>query len=68
MQMKLVGTVSVNFHNMSTTGHCICHNTWGKKNGTTLREFISSLWISRKPVFQLGERSGIAFSVNLVSP
>jgi len=38
-----------------------------RKNGNTMKKFISSLYTSRKLMIQLGGRSYIRFSLSLIS-
>ena len=68
MQRKLLVIINVAF---DTTGRLfIIYSAFAKclrKNGNTMKKFISSLKTSRKLMIQLGERSDIRVSLSSVS-
>jgi len=67
MRRKLSGIINVDF---DVTGRLlIIYSAFAKylkKNGNTMRKFISSLQISRKRMIHLGGRSYIRFSLSLI--
>jgi hypothetical protein len=68
MQKKLLGTISVDF---DVTGelqiiYCVFVK-YLRKNENTMRQHISYLYSSRKPMIQLGGRFSIILSLSLVS-
>jgi hypothetical protein len=70
MQRKLLGIINVDF---DATGQLqIIYSAFvkfmRKKNGNTMKQCISYLQTSSKPMIRLGERSFIIFTLNLVSP
>ena len=68
MRRKLSGIISVAF---DATGRLLiiysASAKYLRKNGNTVKKFISSLYNSRKLMIQLGGRSYIRFSLSLVS-
>jgi len=54
--------------NRLTTDHIFCIRQILGKIGNTMRQYISSLWTSRKLMIQLGWRPCTIFSLSLVSP
>jgi len=69
MQRKLLGFINVDF---DTTGQLLIMSSalikYLRKNGNTMKQYISSLYTSRKLMIQLGGRSCIVFSLSLVTP
>jgi hypothetical protein len=66
---EIIGDHQCGFRrNRSTTDHIFSIRQILEKNGNTMRQCISYLYTSRKPMIQLGGRSCIIFSLSSVSP
>jgi hypothetical protein len=69
MQRKLLGSISVD---LDVIGGLLTKYSafvkYLRKNGNKIRQCISCLYTSRKPMIQFGGRSCIILSLSLVSP
>ena len=65
---EIIGDHQCGFRrNRQTIDHIFCIAKYLRKNGSTMKKFISFSQISRKLMIQLGGRSYIRFSLSLVS-